>query len=51
MIEIIDNKVFFNGIEFQILLIEEECVHIINEQNAYCITIDNNLKTNLKNII
>lgn len=51
MIEIINNKVFFNGIEFQILLIEEECVHIINEQDGYCIMIDNELKTNLKNIV
>lgn len=52
MIEIIENKIFYNGIEYQILLLEEDCVHIINENDGYCILIDNEeLKTNLKNII
>lgn len=38
----IGDKIFYNGIEYTVLLIEEEVVHLLNNMNGICI-----LKTEL----
>lgn len=37
MIEYIDNKVFYNGLEAEVLEENEDYIHIICEGKGYCI--------------
>ena len=51
MIEIIDNKILYDGIEYSILEIEENVLHLINEFGGICILIEDlSLLDELKNI-
>jgi hypothetical protein len=51
MIEIIENKIYFNGQEFQVYELEETCVHLINNNgDGYCVIITNEQYNQLKEI-
>jgi hypothetical protein len=50
MIEIINNRLYYEGVEFQVLLLENNCVHIINEYKGLCLLIDNETRIKIENI-